>query len=451
MSRPQSKRDLAEAGRRKVKTRMRPSVSGIWCFSAPCQHRFSLLQLEAFRAQKAAAKGLKDASASQSASDLRDHRSSVAVSTAGPGSKDSSDLLSRAPSMLPLSTHAGPISYGGSDEEAPDNRKLLMRQAAPDGTATAQSVPTYPVSSAPEPPVRVPFTGQDSTGSTDSSSTQQTAGQSAGAAAVPATTNPIPPMPVKYQSRLPPPPPVFKPPVRSQDSSVQSRTPDNSCFVLSSSPLPFRPAVQAGVTKAVSYSGQDRAGQAHVRLFHPAKAGSSSPTVQQQAATPCSSATTATTAATTSAAASATAGRPTGSHRHAWSFFGGAQPTKEPAAVTAAAAPDGVSSEAAEAAARLSHAQEASQLTLVNERQVLPGVSTGRDAESTGRSDPGITPPVSEQVCASAVEDSLLHCIQGCVTLVVARRLLQPWSTSSSCHRCCVLCIFAVPHRLCFA
>lgn len=392
MSRPQSKRDLAEAGRRKVKNFRQPSVSGVWYCSAPYQHRFSLLQLEAFRAQKAAAKAFKDAPASQPAS--------VAVSTAGPGNTVGGDLFSRAPSVLPLSTHAGPISYGGSDEEAPDNRKLLTHQAAPAGTATAQSVPTYPVSSAPEPSVRIPLTGRDSTGSTDSSSTQQTASQSAGAAAVPAASKPIPLIPLKYQSRLPPPPPVFKPPVRSHASSVQSSTPDKSGSVPTFSPLPFRLAVQAEATKAVSSSGPDQAGQAYARrqvqMFHPAKADSSSPGGQQQAAPPSSSATTAVTAVTTSVTAATTAGRPAGPHRHAWSLFGGAQLTKEPTAATAAAASDDVSSEAAEAAARLSHAQEASQLTLVNERQVLPEVSTGWDAEKTGRLEPGKMPHVSQ-------------------------------------------------------
>lgn len=64
--------------------------------------------------------------------------------------------------------------------------------------------------------------------------------------------------------------------------------------------------------------------------------------------------------------------------------------------MTAAAAPDDVSPEAAAAATRLSHTEEASQLTLVNERQVLPEVSTGRDADDTGRSEPGKVPDVSQ-------------------------------------------------------
>ena len=83
---------------------------------------------------------------------------------------------------------------------------------------------------------------------------------------------------------------------------------------------------------------------------------------------------------------------------------------KEPIAVTAATAPDDASPEAAEVAARLSHAEEASQLTLVSERQVLSEVLTGRDADNAGRSGPGKVPnvsqtsgvasPVSEQVRA---------------------------------------------------
>ena len=314
--------------------------------------------------------------------------------------------------MLPLSTHAGPISYGGSDEEAPDNHKLLMRQAA--SKATAQSVPTYPVSSGTESPVRIPFTGRDSTRSTDSSSAQQTATQSANAAAITATSNHIPVMPVKYQSRLPPPPPVFNLPVRSQAGSAQPLPAyaDNSGTVALSSPLPFRPAVLLQATKAVSSSGQDQAGQAPVRpqvqMFHPAKAVSSSPSFQQQAAPP---STTAATTAMPSSTAATTAERPTASHRHAWSLINGAQVTSAPTASTAAAAADDASAEAAEAASRLSHAAQASQLTLVNERQVLPEVLTGQDVDKAVRSpDPSNTPdvshstgiasPVREQVCA---------------------------------------------------
>ena len=395
---------------------MGPSASGICCFSVPYQHRFFLLQLEAFRAQKAAAKALKDAPANQPASPLQEHRTFMAVSTAGPASETGSDSLSRAPSVLPLSTHAGPISYGGSDEGAPDSCKLLTCQDA--GKATAQSVPKYPVSCGPEPPVRIPFTGRDSTGSTDSSSTVQNP-QSAGSAAVPATSDRLPAVPAKYQSRLPPPPPVFKPRVRSQAGTAQSLTTDNSGSVPLSSPLPFQPAVLLGATKAVSSAGQDQAGQAPVRpqiqMFHPAKADVSRQSFQQQAAPP------STTTATTSAAAATTAARPTGSRRHAWSLFGGAQVTQEPAASTAAASANDASAEAAEAAARLSHAEEASQLTLANERQVLPEVLTGQDVDKTDRSpEPGKVPDishssgmasaVSEQVCAFNLKSRIVCC-----------------------------------------
>ena len=409
-------------------------MSGTCCLPAPYQHRPFPLQLEAFRAQKAAAKALKDASATQPASTLQEQHG-IASSPASPADTTGSDMLSRAPSVLPLSTHAGPISYGGSDAEASDSHKLLTRQLIPPGEATDQSIPTYPVSSAPEPLVHIPFTGRDST---DSSSTQQQTPQSAGAAAVPATTHPNPFAPVKYQSRLPPPPPVFKPPVRSQAGRVQSHTADNSGSVQSSSPLPFRPGGLLGGTKAVSSSPSQAPVRPPVQMFHPATAVTSSTGFQPQAAPPSASTITATTAATTSITADATAAiapptaapttaptpeRPTSSYRHAWSLFGGAQSNKEPTASTAAAAAGDESAEAAEAAARQSAADEASQLTLVNELRMLPEVSTGRDVGTTGRSanpEKGLSlsrsddeaSPLSEQVGSSFCHQAKFAALQ---------------------------------------
>lgn len=377
------------------------------------------LQLEAFRAQKAAAKALKNVPAIQPVSTLQEHHGS-ASSPASPADTTGSDVLSRAPSVLPVSTHAGPLSYGGSDVEAPDNRKLLTRRFTPPGEAAGQSIPMYPESSAPEPLVPIPFTGRDSTDS--SSSTQQQTPQSAGAAAVPATSNPSPVVPVKYQSRLPPPPPVFRPPVRSQAGREQSHPADNSGSVQPSSPLPFRPGLLLGATKAVSSSLSQAPVCPPVQMFHPATALSSSTGFQQQAAPPSSSAISSTTAAATAAAApptaaptaAPTAGRPTSSYRHAWSLFGSAQSNKEPTAPTAAAAAGDESAEAAEAAARQSAAEEeASQLTLVNELRMLPEVSTRRDVDTTGRSGDSrkvlrisqssdVGSPFSEQVCSSS-------------------------------------------------
>ena len=366
----------------------------------------SLLQLEAFRAQKAAAKALKAAPAQQPALTLQGDRDSASSSRAGLADNTGSDLLSRAASVLPLSTHAGPINSGGSDEEAPPNRKFVLPQV-PAGKATAQSAPTFPVPFIAEPPVRIPFTGPDST---DSSSTQQPTPQPAGAAAVAANSSPSPAVPVKYQSRLPPPPPVFKPPSRLQAGSLQSSGNSSGSFQLPR-PLPFRSAVVTGGAKAVSPSGQAHSGQApfhaQVQMFNPAKGDSSgSPSSQQQAAP--------------LVRTGSTVAKTTGLRQHAWSLFGGAHSTKEP--TDAAEAADDVSAEAAKAAAELSGADEASQLTLVSDRQVLPEVSTGRVADTAGTPGEalgvslsrGAVSPSSEQVfpssCDHAQSAAMLFC-----------------------------------------
>lgn len=75
-----------------------------------------------------------------------------------------------------------------------------------------------------------------------------------------------------------------------------------------------------------------------------------------------------------------TTAEPAVSQLHASRLSDTAQSTMEPVE-SAAAAAAGVSDEAAQAAARLSGDAEASHLTLLTERQVLPEVATGRSMD----------------------------------------------------------------------
>lgn len=393
----------------------------------------SLLQLEAFRAQKAAAKALKAAPTTQPAPSLQQKTHPVSAGFTASLANTSQSLL-RAASLLPLSTHAQPITYGGSDEEASDNRTPFLRPVPAD---KATPVSTYPVASASQPPIRIPFTGRDST---DSSSTQQPTPRAAGAAAVASNSSLDPGVPVKYQSRLPPPPPVFKPTSRSQAGLEQSSEVASTSESVHSFASPYvTPAAPPGNTAATSPTGQDQSGQvpvdAPVQMFHPGRADPSGSRGSQQQAVPLFS----------------TAARATASQLQASPLYGITQSVIKPTAP--AAAPADVSPKAAEAAARLSHDAEAFHLTLVSERQVLPEVATGRsmDFSSTSAAS-GEVPDVSQpsgQV--SPVKDQVLQdvqpicCFNTDLILSCTRWAILSYGIASSavhnCRCCTVLCV----------
>lgn len=367
----------------------------------------SVLQLEAFRAQKAAAKALKAAPTTQPAPSLQQENHPVSAGFTASLANTSQSLL-RAASLLPLSTHAQPITYGGSDEEASENRKPLLRPVPID---KATPVPTYPVASASQLPMRIPFTGRDST---DSSSTQQPTPQSAGAAAAASSSSSANQgVPVKYQSRLPPPPPVFKPPSRSQAGVVQSSEVASTFEPVHAFTSPHvTPAAPTKDTSAISPTRPDQSGQvpidAPVQTFHSGGAGPSGSRGSPQQAVPRFS----------------TAARPTASQLQASPLSGPAQSVIKPTAPAAAAAD--VSLEAAEAAARLSHDAEASHLTLVSERQVLPEVATGRSMDFISTSAalgevPDVSQPSGE---VSPVKDQVLQDVQPSATCCCRTDLL---------------------------
>ncbi|KAL0043384.1 hypothetical protein WJX79_003269 [Trebouxia sp. C0005] len=287
MSPPRSKKELEEAGRRK---------------------------LEAFRKQRATAKRLQ--SASEADAELRD--SPRVTSQASPSTKPvSSDTsLPRAASVLPVSTSAQPISTGGSEEDVGDVSRLDVSAAFGDSSQAAKSdARMQQAASPPASLVRIPFMGITA-GSR--SSRQPPTPQAAAAATVS--------VPSAYRSRLPPPPPVFK----ALTSRPKSGLLQSSSGVTSQSvnPSPWSPAVLKGVSnQANTLSKGQPAGSIPTFLrppisqFHPATSGPSAAAYSDAA---------------------------------------------EEAAPEAMTSPD---------------AQTASQMSLLDERQLIPGVSTGQTQE----------------------------------------------------------------------
>ena len=343
------------------------------------------MQLEAFRAQKAANKALKTASAPQSVASPP-LAASLSVKTASHAAD--SQPFARAASVLPLSTHAQPVSLGGSDEEAPDSR-IPSSPASLANNAAASSDAMSSKSSAPAPWVPIPFTGR--TGSTDSSSAQQANSVPEVAATVPAASSTVPAASGAYQSRLPPPPPVFVPRSRPPAGTSPLTPTSNGSSALLSNSSPWRPAMlRKGTATAGTSSANAQPTQspvhAPVQLSNPAMA---TPAISASPQTP-----------NPSSDRGFTAGRENEPDRHMASLFANAESPGMPVAVGSAV--NISAAEADTAADEMPDATEASHLTLANERQGLPEVATGavaqaQDAVGESQNEPG-SPSDSTQV-----------------------------------------------------
>ncbi|KAL0041136.1 hypothetical protein WJX77_006003 [Trebouxia sp. C0004] len=327
MSRPRSKKELEEAGRRK---------------------------LEAFRKQKATAKSLH--SVPKADAELHDSPrvTSQASSSAKPVSSDTS--LTRAASVLPVSTSAQPVSTGGSEEDIGDVSRLNLSAAFAGSSQAAKS--DAPVQQAASPSaslVHIPFTGITAG---NGSSRQLPTPQAAPAATVSA--------PSTYRSRLPPPPPVFKALAsRPQASVLQS---SSRATGLSVNPLPWSPALLKGVSnQANTLSKGQPAGsiptflRPSISQFHPATPGfvQNNATSQHQEQ-------------------ASTSGRDAAGSYSSIELSNGAISSL---VLSPSAAAHTDATEAASEATSSPGAQTASHLSLLDERQLIPGVSTGQTEE----------------------------------------------------------------------
>ena len=256
--------------------------------------------------------------------------------------------------MLPVSTSAQPVSTGGSEEDVDDVSRLDLSAALAGSSQAAKS--DAPVQQAAPPsasPVHIPFTGT----AANRSSRQPPTPQAAAAATVST--------PSTYRSRLPPPPPVFKAlTCKPQASVLQS---SNRATGQSANQSPWSPALLKGVSRqANTLSKGQPAGSVPTFLrppisqFHPAKPGfaQSSAGSQHQEQTSTSS-------------------------RDAAGRYSSADLSNGPVvspmlSPSAAAHSADVHSDAASEATTSPGAQTASQLSLLDERQLIPGVSTGR-------------------------------------------------------------------------
>jgi len=276
--------------------------------------------------------------------------------SAKPVSSDTS--LARAASVLPVSTSAQPVSTGGSEEDVDDVSRLDLSAAFASSSQAAKS--DAPVQQAASPSaslVRIPFTGITAG---HRSSTQPPAPQVAAAATVSA--------PSTYRSRLPPPPPVFK----ALTSRLQLSVLQNSSRAtgLSVNPSPWSPAVLKGASPqgANTLSKGQPAGSVPTFLrppisqFHPATPGfaQSSASSQQQEQTPTSS--------------RDAAGRSD-------SVDLSNRAVSSPMSSPSAAAHSDAAEEAVPEGMTRPGSQTASQLSLLDERQLIPGVSTGQTGE----------------------------------------------------------------------
>ena len=204
MSRPQTKKELAEAGRRKVR------ISAQSCDSATLrrlQACMVLLQLEAFRKQKAAAKASKaPALPIESSAAARTHSAdSLHPEPNGTAANRTQEdaVLSRVASVLPLSTPAMPFDDGTSADE--------------DTFFTDTFRPASPLQMP-----SVPASISDSSPASAQAVAKQIPFMNTGVSTI--ITQPAPPpvspvnnstqmlRPVPYKSRLPPPPPPLPPP-----------------------------------------------------------------------------------------------------------------------------------------------------------------------------------------------------------------------------------------------
>lgn len=351
------------------------------------------LQLEAFRKQKAKADSLKPVTKDTTALSTASASASQASSPpAQPASIDTQ--LVRATSVLPVSTSAQPVSVGGSEEDAPGvlthnpSAAFASHPKAVEDRATAASsfAPVAAVANAghtadggapdqqaPSPsltPVRIPFTGV--TAGHSFSHRQQPPPQVAAAAAAATAA----PSATTYRSRLPPPPPVFKPPTsRPQANTLQNST--SSAPGQSANLSPWRPAVLKGSAKGTPFTGPPSGAlfslpsPAPVSQFHPTQPGyrhnTASPRHHQLA--------------------SPTSSKPAG-HFNMTRPMEASLGTMAPAASSSSVSSGSGSGKEAEAEAVTSPtAQAASQLSLVNERQILPGVSVRPDQSGAETSE----------------------------------------------------------------
>ena len=275
--------------------------------------------------------------------------------SAKPVSSDTS--LARAASVLPVSTPAQPVSTGGSEEDVDDVSRLDLSAAFASSSQAAKS--DAPVQQAASPSaslVRIPFMGITAG---NRSGRQPPTPQVSAAATVSA--------PSAYRSRLPPPPPVFK----ALTSRPQSSLLQNSSRATGEpvNPSPWSPAGLKGVSKQANPMSKGQpAGSVPTFLrppisqFHPATPGfaQNNASSQHQEQTSSSS--------TDAAARSSSVDLSNGS-------------VSPPLVSPSAAAHSGTAEEAVPEAATSSGSQTASQLSLLDERQLIPGVSTGRTEE----------------------------------------------------------------------
>lgn len=337
------------------------------------------LQLEAFRKQKAKADSLKPVTKDTNALLAASASASQASSPAAQAASIDAQLV-RATSVLPVSTYAQPVSVDGSEEDAPGllthNPSAASHPEAVEDRATAASSFASvaavansgrtadggaPDQQAPSPsatPVRIPFTGV--TADHSFSRSQQPLPQVAAATATPSATT--------YRSRLPPPPPVFKPPTsRPQANTLQNST--SSAPGPSANLSPWRPAVLKGSAKGTPFTGQPSGAlfsppsPPPISQFHPTQPGyrhSTASPRHHQLASPSSS-------------------KPAGSFSMTRPWEASPELMAPAASSSSVSSGSGTGKEAEAEAVTLPTAQAASQLSLVNERQILPGVSVGPD------------------------------------------------------------------------
>ena len=311
--------------------------------------------MEAFRKQKATAKSLQ--SAPKADTELRESPrvASQPSPSAKPVSSDTS--LARAASVLPVSTSAQPISTGGSEQDVDVTRLHLSAAFAGSSQAAKSDAPVQQAASPSASLVRIPFTGITAG---NRSSRQTPTPQAAASATISA--------PSAYRSRLPPPPPVFKALTSRPQSSLLQNS--NRTTGLSVNPSPWSPAVLKGVSPqgANTLSKGQPAGSVPAFLrppisqFHPAKPGFAQNNARSQHQEQ------------TSSSSREAAGRSSSVDLSNGSV-------SPPVVSPSAAAHSGTAEEAVPEAATSSGSQTASQLSLLDERQLIPGVSTGRTEE----------------------------------------------------------------------
>jgi len=259
--------------------------------------------------------------------------------------------------VLPVSTSAQPVSTGGSEEDVGDVSRLNLSTASARGSQAAKS--DAPVQQAASPSaslVRTPITGVTAG---NSSSRQPPTPQVAADAAES--------LPSTYRSRLPPPPPVFKALTsRPQASVLQSSSRATGPSV---NPSPWSPAVLKGISKQANTQSKGQPigsvptfQRPPISQFHPATPGSAQDNASSQHQEQTS-----------------TSSRGAAGDSSSIDLSNGA--VSPPVLSPSAAAHSDAAEEAVPEAMTSPGAQTASQLSLLDERQLIPGVSTGQTEE----------------------------------------------------------------------